>query len=48
MALLLGCGENPKLGGYAEVLVVHRKMPLTINIALSEKVSEFSAFVRIQ
>jgi hypothetical protein len=37
VALLLGCGENSKLEEYAAVLVVHGKMSLTINIAISEK-----------
>jgi len=37
-----------KLGGYAAILVVHEKISLTINMALSERVTEFSAFVRTQ
>jgi len=48
VALLHGCGENPKLGGYAAILVVHGKISLTINIVLSERVAEFSAVVRTQ
>ena len=48
MALLHRCGENPKVGGYAAILVVHGKTSLSINIALSEAVTGFSAFVRTQ
>jgi hypothetical protein len=48
VALLHGCGENPKLGGYAAVLTVYGKISLTINIAISETVTEYSAVVRTQ
>jgi len=48
VALLHRCGENPKLGGYASILVVHGKISITINIAHSETVTEFNAVVRTQ
>jgi len=46
--LLHGYGENLLPGGNAATLVVHRNISLTINIALSETVTEFSAFIRTQ
>jgi hypothetical protein len=42
---LHSCGENPKLGGYAAILVVHGKISLTINIALGETVADVCAVV---
>jgi len=48
VALFNRCGESPKLGGYAAILVVSGKISLTINIAYSERVTEFSAFVKTQ
>jgi len=44
--LLHGYGENLPPGGNAAALVVHRNISLIINIALSETVTEFSAFIR--
>jgi hypothetical protein len=46
--LLHGYGENLPPGGNAAALVVHSNISLTINIALSETVTEFSAFIRRQ
>jgi hypothetical protein len=48
VALLLGYGEKPPLVGNAATLAVRGNVPLTINIVLSERVTEFSAFVRKQ
>jgi len=44
----LEVGKNPWVGGYAAILVVHGKISLTKNIALSVTITEFSAFVRTQ
>ena len=46
--LLHGYGEDPTLGGSAAILVVHGEISLTLNISLSETVTEFSAVVRTQ
>ena len=40
--------ENAPLMGNAATLVVRGNVSLTINIALSERVTEFSAVVRMQ
>jgi hypothetical protein len=48
VALLHRYGEKPKLGGYAGIFVVHGKISITINIALSETLTEFSVFVKTQ
>jgi hypothetical protein len=39
---------KPPLGGNAATLVLRGNVTLTVNIALSETVAEFSAVVRIQ
>ena len=44
--ILHGYGENLPPGGNASTLVVHRNVSRTINIVQSEKVIEFSAFIR--
>ena len=40
--------ETPPFMGNAATLVVRGNISLTVNIALSEKVTEFSAVVRTQ
>jgi len=44
--LLHGYGENLPPGENAATLVFHRNVSRTINIVQSEKVIEFSAFIR--
>ena len=48
MALMHGYGKTPPLVGNAATLVVRGNISLTINIVLSERVTEFSAIVRKQ
>jgi len=46
LALLHAYGKPPPLVGNAANLVVSGNVSLTINIVLSERVTEFSAVVR--